>query len=124
MNVLGGPVFPPRAGIGILHANGRSSHLTLKNRFEFSGKVEFRVKGGTAGGRGARVLTDPESPTPSRMMKRGSVAAVRRSFQPPVALPVAYLPPAGDFLLKRQIQQVLKSFALPVFEIGPPGTGH
>ena len=46
------------------------------------------------------------------------------TFQPPVALPVAHLPPAGDFFLKHQFQQVLKRFALPMFDVSAPGTGH
>ena len=47
--------------------------------------------------------------------------AIRRAFQPPVALPGADLPPARDFFLEGQIQQFLKSFALPVFDVGAPG---
>jgi hypothetical protein len=54
----------------------------------------------------------------------GSAAAVLRAFQPPVALPGANLPPSGDFFLKRQLQQVLERFALPVFDVGAPGAGQ
>ncbi len=50
--------------------------------------------------------------------------AIRRAFQPPIALPGADLPPAGDFFLKGQIQQVLKRFALPMLDVGAPGAGE
>jgi hypothetical protein len=53
-----------------------------------------------------------------------SVCAVPGAFQPPVALTVANLPPAGNFFLKRQLQQLLERFALPVFHVGAPGAGH
>lgn len=53
-----------------------------------------------------------------------SAACLAGTFQPPVSLPGAHLPPAGDFFPQRQLEQFLERLALPVFDVGAPGAGH